>query len=141
MKILISNNKVIGVYTQAIETATEYQCDNVILPKSVIGAVTIIDGEASVGDIWDGIIFTKPIVVPVVEVPQSVTPRQARLALLQATLLDEVELLLANDKAMKIWWEYSLDIERNHEYIVMMGMALGLTATQLDDLFVLATTL
>lgn len=75
------------------------------------------------------------------EIPQSVTPRQARLALLQATLLDEVELLLANDKAMQIWWEYSLEIERNHTYIEAMATALGLTTTQLDDLFILANTL
>lgn len=102
MKLLISNNKVIGAYEAVIETATEYKCDNVILPKSVVGTVTVMDGEASVGDLWDGVSFTKPIVVPVIEVPQSVTPRQARLALLQATLLDDVELLLLNDKAMQI---------------------------------------
>ena len=76
-----------------------------------------------------------------IAVPQTVSPRQARLALLQATLLDEVELLLANDKAMQIWWEYSLDIQRNHEYITTMGTALGLTELQLDDLFILGATL
>lgn len=74
-------------------------------------------------------------------IPQTISPRQTRLALLQATLLDEVELMLANDKAMQIWWEYSLDIERNHEHIISMGSALGLTETQLDDLFILAGTL
>jgi len=74
-------------------------------------------------------------------VPKVITPRQARLALLQATLLDEVELLLSNDKAMQIWWEYSLEIERNHTHIEAMATALGLTAVQLDDLFILAATL
>jgi len=69
-------------------------------------------------------------------VPTMLTPRQARLALLAVGLLDEVETLLANDKAMQIWWEYSLDIQRNHEHIVAMGGALGLTETQLDDLFI-----
>ena len=64
------------------------------------------------------------------------TPRQARLALLNATLLDEVEALLANDKAMQIWWEYSLDIQRNHEHIAAMGSALGLSEVQLDELFI-----
>jgi|SRR3990172_10186459 len=74
-------------------------------------------------------------------VPKVITPRQARLALLQATLLDEVELLLANDKAMQIWWEYSLDIQREHGHIIAMGTALGLTDVQLDDLFILASSL
>ncbi len=69
-------------------------------------------------------------------VPTMLTPRQARLALLTVGLLDEVETLLANDKAMQIWWEYSLDIQRNHEHIVTMAGALGLTETQLDDLFI-----
>lgn len=75
------------------------------------------------------------------QVPQQVSPRQARLALLQATLLDDVELLLANDKAMQIWWEYSLDIQRNNEHIITMGTALGMTEVQLDDLFILAGSL
>ena len=75
------------------------------------------------------------------KVPESVTPRQARLALLQATLLDEVEALLANDKAMQIWWEYSLDIQRNHEHIVAMATAMGMTEVQMDELFILAGTL
>lgn len=72
----------------------------------------------------------------VVLVPTMLTPRQARLALLGVGLLDEVETLLASDKAMQIWWEYSLDIQRNHEHIVTIGGALGLTETQLDDLFI-----
>lgn len=75
------------------------------------------------------------------QVPQEVTPRQARLALLQATLLDEVELLLVNDKAMQIWWEYSLDIKRDHPHIIAMGTALRMTEQQLDDLFILAGSL
>jgi hypothetical protein len=74
-------------------------------------------------------------------VPQQVTPRQARLALLQATLLDEVEALLVNDKAMQIWWEYSLDIQRNHSHIVAMTTAMGMTELQMDELFILAGSL
>jgi hypothetical protein len=68
-------------------------------------------------------------------VPKTITPRQARLALLQATLLDEVEAMVATDKSMGIWWEYSLEIERNSEHIINAGLALGLTEEQLDNLF------
>jgi len=141
MKIVILNDNVIGVYTSVVETDTEYQCDNTILPKSVVGICSIVDGEATVGDIYDGTAFSKPSVVPAIEVPQSITPRQARLALLQVGLLDDVEALLALDKAMQIWWEYSLEVDRNNPHIVNAGLALGMTAQQLDELFVLGATL
>jgi len=69
-------------------------------------------------------------------IPKTITPRQARLALLQATLLDEVEAMVATDKSMSIWWEYSLEVERNSEHIINAGLALGLTEEQLDNLFI-----
>ena len=74
-------------------------------------------------------------------VPTKITPRQLRLALLQATLLDEVEAMVASDRAMGIWWEYSLDIERDNEYIVNAGTTLGLTERQVDEMFILGGTL
>ena len=70
------------------------------------------------------------------QVPQTLTPRQARLALHRAGLLDEVATMLAADKEMEIWWEYSLDIQRNHEMVIALGTQLGLTEAQLDQLFV-----
>ena len=76
-----------------------------------------------------------------VVVPQSVTPRQARLALLQVGLLDEVEAMLANDKAMQIWWEYSLSVERNNEHVTAMATALNMTDEEMDELFMLAGSL
>ena len=77
----------------------------------------------------------------IVEIPQTLSPRQARLALEEVALLDEVEAMLVGNKKMQIWWEYSLDIQRNHEHIITMGTALGLTSKQLDDLFILGATL
>ena len=65
-----------------------------------------------------------------------ITPRQARLALHRAGLLDEVATVLAADKEMEIWWEYSLDIQRNHERVIALGTQLGRTEAQLDQLFV-----
>lgn len=70
------------------------------------------------------------------DVPKRLTPRQARLVLLQATLLDDIEAMIATDKAMQIWWEYSLEIDRNNEHIVNSGVALGLTEEELDNLFI-----
>ena len=74
-------------------------------------------------------------------VPQTLTPRQFRLALLQATLLDEIELMANTNKSMSIWFEYSLDIRRDSEFIVAGALTLGLTETQIDELFILGATL
>ena len=65
-----------------------------------------------------------------------ITPRQARLVLHRAGLLDKVATMLAADKEMELWWEYSLDIQRNHEMVIALGTQLGLTEAQLDQLFV-----
>lgn len=70
-----------------------------------------------------------------------ITPRQARLALLGVGLLDEVETLLAGNKAMQIWWEYSLDIQRSHEMIIAMGTQLGMSESDMDNFFIEANKL
>lgn len=70
-----------------------------------------------------------------------ITPRQLRLQLLSATLLDEVEALCAVDKAMSIWFEYSLDFQRNHPMVEAMAVQLGLTAYQIDTMFIEANKL
>ena len=69
-------------------------------------------------------------------IPQSLTPRQARLVLLQNGILDDIETMVATDRAMGIWWEYSLEIVRDNEHIVNAGVALGLTSEQLDQMFI-----
>jgi hypothetical protein len=69
-------------------------------------------------------------------IPSVISPRQARLILLQAELLDDVEAMLTTNREMQIWWEYSLEIERNSEHIINAGLALGLTDEQLDNLFI-----
>ena len=69
-------------------------------------------------------------------VPKTITPRQLRLALLAISLLDEVEAMVATDRAMGIWWEYSLEVERNNEYVVNAIKALGLTELDGDNLFI-----
>ena len=80
------------------------------------------------------------------EVPQSVSMRQARLALLNDGILGDVDIALASlpepDKSeATIEWEYSQTVERNRPFVALLGAALGLNDTQLDDLFILAATL
>ena len=68
-------------------------------------------------------------------VPQTISPRQARLILLKYELLDDIETMIATDRALGIWWEYSLDIARNNEYLLGACTALGITDEQLDNMF------
>jgi hypothetical protein len=75
-------------------------------------------------------------------VPQTVTPRQARLALLAAGLLDQVQAAVdAAGGATKITWEYATVIDRNDPMITGIGQALGLTPAQIDNLFANAISL
>lgn len=79
-------------------------------------------------------------------VPASVTMRQARLALLSAGLYEQVEAVMAalpqpQRTAALIEWEYSNEVLRHNGFVSQIGPALGLSAEQLDALFVQASTL
>lgn len=85
-------------------------------------------------------------VAPPDNVPAAVTMRQARLALLQSGLLAQVNSAVsampgAEGEAARIEWEFSATVERHRPLVESLGVALGLTDTQLDDLFRLAATL
>ena len=72
----------------------------------------------------------------------SVTPRQARLALLAAGLLDQVQSAVdVAGGATKITWEYATEFDRNDPLIITFGTSLNLTSAQIDALFVQAATL
>jgi len=72
----------------------------------------------------------------------AITPRQARLALLNAGLLDAVEAYIATlSKAAQVEWEYANDICRDHALLTQAASALGLTAEQVDALFEAAARL
>ena len=75
------------------------------------------------------------------DVPKVLTPRQLRLQLLAIGLLDEVEALCNADKAMSIWFEYSLDFQRNHEMLQAMATQLGLSDAYMDTFFIEASKL
>ena len=80
-------------------------------------------------------------------VPTIVTMRQARLAMLQAGLLSQVEAAIAaiedagQRQAVQIESEYAAEVNRAHPWVQSLATALGLTEKQLDDLFNLAATL
>ena len=93
-----------------------------------------------------------PVVVPDVPVtsvngvPQVVSMRQARLALLQAGLLAGIEAAIAGlsepqKTAALIEWEYSSEVHRDKAFVQTLGAALGLPPSALDALFIAAAKL
>lgn len=88
------------------------------------------------GATWE-IVFPTP---PAAEVPQVVTMRQARLALLHAGLLEAVSQAIAalpspEKEAAEIEWEYAQTVERHNGIVSELQAALSLTNEQLDTLF------
>lgn len=72
----------------------------------------------------------------------SVSPRQIRQALTRVVLRQAVEdAVAAGDQDTKDWWEFSSPFERDHQVVIAMGIALGVSETQLDDLWLLAGSL
>lgn len=72
-----------------------------------------------------------------------VTPRQARLALLSAGRLGDIEAAIAaldapTRAAVEIEWEYAVLIERTSPWVVAMTQALGMADTEVDALFTVA---
>jgi len=81
-----------------------------------------------------------------VHVPQEVSMRQARLALLARGVLDQVDAAIESlpspdREAARIEWDYSSVVARNSPLVVMMGAALGLDDAALDELFITAARL
>ena len=69
-------------------------------------------------------------------VPQQVTMRQARLALLSAGLLDDVELVIAAaGRAAQLEWEYAAVVDRSGPIVAIVQQQKALSDAQIDDLF------
>lgn len=78
-----------------------------------------------------------------VKVPQSVTMRQARLAIHNAGLSFNVEQAIANanDEITRITWDYAQEVKRNDPHVISIGASMGLTEEQIDNLFIQADAL
>lgn len=108
-------------------------------PGEGYSVIPVGDEPVEIGAIYDGEAFTPPPPRPA-PVPETVSPRQARLALLGIGMLDAVEQALAaipgpQGKAALIDWEYATEVQRSSPLIAALGPALGLNSEQIDDLF------
>ena len=74
-------------------------------------------------------------------VPEGITPRQAKIALLQAGLLDDVEAAVAaipdetTRRIAQVEWEYAQEVRRDWPLLVQVAAQMGLTDAQVDELF------
>lgn len=96
----------------------------------------------------DAVLVEEPEVPvdPTPTVPQSVTMRQARLALLSIGLLEQVDAAIdALDEptrtTAKIEWDYSSEVHRNKPFVNILGSALGLDDEAIDELFITAAAI
>lgn len=75
-------------------------------------------------------------------VPQTITPRQCRLELLNRGLLSQVEVMIAQqDEATRITWEYAVLFERRNPLLLALAESLDLASSDLDEFFMAASIL
>lgn len=111
----------------------------------VLPGLVAARGNEGIGWSFDGHAFTAPPPPPPV-IPQSVTMRQARLALHASGLLASVQPAInalpePQRTQAQIEWDYSNGLERGNAFVATLGAALGLNAAGIDALFVQAAQL
>ena len=129
-----------------------------VINGSTVENVIVVDGDFELPDrtlvevpegvavgpgwTWDGEGFAAP--APVIPVIEKVSMRQARLALLYAGLIPQVEAAMdaltePAKSATRIEWEYATELRRDHPMVSMLAAALSLTAQDVDTLFLEAS--
>lgn len=112
--------------------------------QKVVKVAPVQDGDEW-AEAWEVVALTPEEAAA--RVPQVVSMRQARLALLGAGLLDDVEAAIAaipdpiERRAAQIEWEFGQEVNRQHGLVSMLGPALGLSDAQIDALFIQASQL
>lgn len=135
MKYAYNNN---GVLQDVVMTHP-----SVIFPFGYADQFIEVPDDAQNGWLWDGVNATEPVIENLqAQVPQQVSMRQARLALLDAGLLDDVEAIItAAGRAAQIEWEYAATVDRNHPVIAVVQQQQDMTDSQIDALFISAAAL
>lgn len=81
----------------------------------------------------------------IASIPAVVTMRQARLALLEIGKYSQIDAAIAllpspeKEKA-EIEWQYSNEVQRHNGFVSLLGPGLGLTETDINNLFILAAS-
>lgn len=103
--------------------------------------IELADGEAIPE--WALSLVPCPVIAlpDVVVVPQKVTRFQALAALHRFGLLEQVETMMAQgstDTLTKLAWQNALEFKRTSPMVLNLAQAIGLSDTQLDELFIAA---
>ena len=135
--IVITPKGNFGIYKSVEVIDSGLRCDDSILPFTVIGNDYTISQDDS---------LIPPVPAPAPIVPQVVTMRQARLALLQEGKLATVNAAIAGmvgtqGDAARIEWEFSSEVKRSQPLVMALAPALSMTSGDLDSLFILAAGL
>lgn len=148
MKLLVLEDKILfagNVEDKGDTLVTEES----VFPKHAIEGFQIVDVEVP-NDFdrftfkWNGTNVEKlPTDEPAATVPQRVTMRQARLALLNAGKYELVQEVIAGlpspqKEAATIEWEFSSEVFRNKPLVNVIGPLIGLDDAGLDALFIAA---
>lgn len=146
MKILVLNSAILAV--DPIDTGDAWQTADQIIPKHVAEGAALVDVDYLPADYapgryaFDGGFIPVPQVAPKEPVPQSVSMRQASLALYDAGLLDDVEALVATlPRPHQIEWQRASEVYRDNPLVEVVRQQKSMTVEQIDDLFRKAATL
>ena len=128
MKLIIQNTRIAAAATDDYTGPDDFITAPADFDSTRIADYIVRDGELALA------------------VPQSVTMRQARLALLASGKLAGVDAAIdalpePHRPAARIEWEYAQSVERNSDLTLMMGAALELDGSAIDALFVVAAGL
>lgn len=129
-----------GVVFELIEPFTNEEGIEVPIeerfPPELVATMVPAHDEVQVGDGYREGQFGPPPAPATPPPPVVVTMRQARLALLDANLLDAVETALSGaPRAAQIEWEFAATVERSSPTVELLAGVLGLDDEALDVLF------
>lgn len=80
-------------------------------------------------------------------IPQELTPRQIRLALIQSGVsLSDIDIMIDSieepqKSIIRTLWDYSLSYERGDDMLIQFASQLWMDSEKLDNLFILGATL
>ena len=136
------------------ENQTELVCKSrfgsiSIIPLSVIGDYELLDLKLPEGNdaekySYDGSKFTKKTVTLKLEVPHEVPMWKARAVLIKAGLLDTIDGFFnqipdpIDRKLAQSKFEFSIAMQRNEPLVEMMRVKLGMSQSDIDNLFIQA---
>lgn len=156
MKAIVSGERVlwVGDYNVSIDGAGAWHGANELIPHSVAPNMQVVDcdiedvphegltfdGEAVVErDGWQDELEARHEAWRAANVPEVVTPFQARTALRLAGHFDNVMTIInAADDMTKDAWEYATEFRRTSPLLNGLAQQLGISQQQLDELFIAA---